>query len=78
MGDRAHIDLRTYLQQVVQLGEAHDLWAADWLRRLTKWFFEFATNVMIVGIFKYVADTSGARLVGCRGSKSNLSPVGRG
>jgi hypothetical protein len=57
------MDLKTYLQQAFQLAEPHDLWAAGLGRRLSKWFFEFAQNVMILGVIKYIADITASPIL---------------
>jgi hypothetical protein len=52
------VNLKTYMQQVVQPADAHDLWGAKFFRRLTTWFFEFTRNVMILGVLKYISAMS--------------------
>ena len=56
------ITAKSNFKQLVEPAPAHDLFAssqAEILRGLTKWFFEFLRNVMILGIIKFVADQSG-------------------
>lgn len=52
------MDLRTYLTQAVRLAEPHDLWGAVKARKITKWFFDFTRNVMILGVVKYIAEVT--------------------
>jgi hypothetical protein len=58
---------RNGLQDLLAAGfsgrRGDDLWAADLARRLTKWFFEFTRNVMILGAIKYIADVSSSPIL---------------
>lgn len=57
------MNFKTYLQQAVLPAAPHDLQGAGYARRFSKWFFEFVTNVMIVGALKYIADVSSSPIL---------------
>ncbi|HWM31017.1 MAG TPA: hypothetical protein VNO69_04880 [Methyloceanibacter sp.] len=54
------MDFKAYLKQFVGPAHPNDIGTAENTQRFTKWLFDFARNVMIVGVVRYIADVTGS------------------